>query len=478
MIIEEFRKHSHDLVDWMCKYFEEIEKYPIKPNIKPGSIYNSLPENPPLKGEKFNKIFSDFEKQIFPGMTHWQNPNFHAFFPANSSFPSILGEMLISTLGAQCMMWDTSPAATELEEKVTDWIRDAIGIPSSWKGVINDTASLGTISSLLTAREIKSNYDINENGFNNNKFKIYTSIEAHSSVEKAVKTIGIGSKNIRKIDTDNNLSMNHEHLEKEINNDIIKKNVPLAIISTFGTTGTVSFDPINKISEIANKYKIWHHIDAAYAGSVLFLEEYQKHIKKIHLADSFVFNPHKWMLTNFDCSLYYVKDKNKLIKTLEINPEYLKSSEKKINNYKDWNLQLGRRFRALKLWFVIKSYGIEGIKKYLRNHLKLAEYLFKKIEKNEDFEITCMKNINMINFRLNPTLLNFNNKSLNILNKKLLNNLNKTGKIYISHTVINGIYSIRMPIASTTIQKNHIDKSWSLIKKMSKDIIKEQANVI
>ena len=165
MIIEEFRKHSHDLVDWMCKYFEEIEKYPIKPDIKPGSIYNSLPENPPLKGEKFNKIFSDFEKQIFPGMTHWQNPNFHAFFPANSSFPSILGEMLISTLGAQCMMWDTSPAATELEEKVTDWIRDAIGIPSNWKGVINDTASLGTISSLLTAREIKSNYDINENGF-------------------------------------------------------------------------------------------------------------------------------------------------------------------------------------------------------------------------------------------------------------------------------------------------------------------------
>ena len=184
------------------------------------------------------------------------------------------------------------------------------------------------------------------------------------------------------------------------------------------------------------------------------------------------------MLTNFDCSLYYVKDKNKLIKTLEINPEYLKSSEKKINNYKDWNLQLGRRFRALKLWFVIKSYGIEGIKTYLRNHLKLAEYLFKKIEKNKDFEITCMNNINMINFRLNPTLLNFNNKSLNILNKKLLNNLNKTGKIYISHTVINGIYSIRMPIASTTIEKKHIDKSWNLIKAMSKDIIKEQANVI
>ena len=206
MDINSFRKHSHKMVDWMCKYLEEIEKYPIKPNIKPREIYDSLPDKPPIRGEEFNKIFNDFEKYIFPGMTHWQNPNFHAFFPANSSFPSILGEMLISTLGAQCMMWDTSPAATELEEKVTDWIRDAIGLPSNWKGVINDTASLGTISSLLTARENKSNYDINENGFKNNKFKIYTSIEAHSSVEKAVKTIGIGSKNIRKINTDNNLS--------------------------------------------------------------------------------------------------------------------------------------------------------------------------------------------------------------------------------------------------------------------------------
>ena len=470
MKIEDFQKHSHELVDWMFSYLKEIEKYPIKPDIKPGEIYNALPEKPPMNGEAFDKIFKDFNEIIIPGITHWQSPNFHAFFPANNSYPSILAEMLISTIGAQCMMWDTSPSATELEQKVTEWIRDSIGLPSNWSGVINDTASVGTICSLLTARENHSKFKINSDGFSNNKYKIYCSKETHSSVEKAVKIIGFGSKNLNKIDTDNNLSIDLKKLENQIIKDIESNYIPLAIISTYGTTGTVAFDSINEIALIAKKYKIWHHIDAAYAGSALFLDEYKKDINNIKYADSFLFNPHKWMLTNFDCSLYYVKDEEKLIKTLEIHPEYLKTSSKNIKNYKDWSIQLGRRFRALKLWFVIRSYGINGIKKYLKNHINLAKYLKDIILNDENFELTTKQNMNMINFRFNPKKSK-NNSEINKLNIRLIDKLNKTGKIYLSHTMINNIYSIRMPIGSTTVGIENIKSSWKLIKKTSQDII-------
>ena len=470
MKIEDFQKHSHELVDWMFSYLKEIEKYPIKPDIKPGEIYNALPKKPPMNGEAFDKIFKDFNEIIIPGITHWQSPNFHAFFPANNSYPSILAEMLISTIGAQCMMWDTSPSATELEQKVTEWIRDSIGLPSNWSGVINDTASVGTICSLLTARENHSKFKINSDGFSNNKYKIYCSKETHSSIEKAVKIIGFGSKNLNKIDTDNNLSIDLKKLENQIIKDIESNYIPLAIISTYGTTGTVAFDSINEIALIAKKYKIWHHIDAAYAGSALFLDEYKKDINNIKYADSFLFNPHKWMLTNFDCSLYYVKDEEKLIKTLEIHPEYLKTSSKNIKNYKDWSIQLGRRFRALKLWFVIRSYGINGIKKYLKNHINLAKYLKDIILNDENFELTTKQNMNMINFRFNPKKSK-NNSEINKLNIRLIDKLNKTGKIYLSHTMINNIYSIRMPIGSTTVGIENIKSSWKLIKKTSQNII-------
>ena len=470
MKIEDFQKHSHELVDWMFSYLKEIEKYPIKPDIKPGEIYNALPEKPPMNGEAFDKIFKDFNEIIIPGITHWQSPNFHAFFPANNSYPSILAEMLISTIGAQCMMWDTSPSATELEQKVTEWIRDSIGLPSNWSGVINDTASVGTICSLLTARENHSKFKINSDGFSNNKYKIYCSKETHSSIEKAVKIIGFGSKNLNKIDTDNNLSIDLKKLENQIIKDIESNYIPLAIISTYGTTGTVAFDSINEIALIAKKYRIWHHIDAAYAGSALFLDEYKKDINNIKYADSFLFNPHKWMLTNFDCSLYYVKDEEKLIKTLEIHPEYLKTSSKNIKNYKDWSIQLGRRFRALKLWFVIRSYGINGIKKYLKNHINLAKYLKDIILNDENFELTTKQNMNMINFRFNPKKSK-NNSEINKLNIILIDKLNKTGKIYLSHTMINNIYSIRMPIGSTTVGIENIKSSWKLIKKTSQNII-------
>ena len=466
---KEFIINSKNTLDWMINYFDELNKYPVKSKVKPRDIFNKIPKNPPKKGESFSEILDDFKNIILPGMTHWQHPNFHAFFPANNSYPSILAEMITSTIGAQCMIWETSPAAAELEEKVIDWLKNEMGIPKNWSGVINDTASSGTLTSLLTAREIISNYTVNKKGLNKNNFIVYSSKEAHSSIEKAIKIIGIGKNNLIKIDTNDDLSMNVKDLEFKIKRDIGLNKTPLAIISTFGTTGTVSLDPINKISLIAKKYNIWHHIDAAYAGSALIIKKYQKHIKNIDLADSFLFNPHKWMLTNFDCSIYFVKNKEALIKTFEIFPEYLKTKSKNVNNYKDWGIQLGRRFRSLKLWFVIRSYGIGGIKKILKKHIKLAKLINEKIEKINDFEITAKRNFNMVNFRFKPTKINDENK-LNILNKKLIKKLNSSGKIYLSHTKINNIFSIRMPIGNTLSNKRHVLSSWNLIKKTARSI--------
>ncbi len=464
-----FNKNAHITVDWMVKYFDELNKYPVKSNIKPKDIFKKLPTIAPSKGEKFSKILDDFQNIILPGITHWQHPNFHAFFPANNSFPSIIAEMITATIGAQCMMWETSPAAAELEEKVLEWLKIELGIPKTWSGVINDTASSGTLVSLLTAREVKSNFSINKKGIKIYNFTVYTSIEAHSSIEKAIKIIGVGKNNLRKIKVDKNLSMNTKELELSIKKDIKSKNTPLAIISTFGTTGTVAIDPINEIALIAKKYKIWHHIDAAYAGSALLINKYKKYINNIHLADSFLFNPHKWMLTNFDCSIYYVKSKKNLIKTFEIFPEYLKTNSKKVNNYKDWGIQLGRRFRSLKLWFVIKSYGIEGIKKVIKKHINLAKSLNKIILNEIDFEITAKQNFNMINFRYKPSKIS-NKYTLNRINKMLLEKLNKSGKIYLSHTKINDIYSIRMPIGNTLVKKKDIMSSWKLVTKTARSI--------
>ena len=466
---KEFKKNTKKTVDWMIKYFENLNEFPVKSKVKPREIFEKIPKKPPKKGESFSNILDDFQKIIIPGKTHWQHPNFHAFFPANNSYPSIIAEMITATIGAQCMIWETSPAAAELEEKVVEWLKNEIGIPKNWSGVINDTASSGTLSSLLTAREVKSNFLINKKGIVKNNYRIYASIESHSSIEKAVKIIGIGSQNLIKIKVNNNLSMNVNHLESSIIKDIKSKKIPLAIISTFGTTGTVAIDPINEIALIAKKYKIWHHIDAAYAGSALLIKKYQKYINNISLADSFLFNPHKWMLTNFDCSIYYVKNKKHLIKTFEIFPEYLKTKSKNVNNYKDWGIQLGRRFRSLKLWFVIRTYGIRGIRSILNKHIRLANSLNKIILNEKDFEITANQNFNMINFRYKPLKIKNKNK-LNRINKTLVEKLNKSGKIYLSHTKINNVYSIRMPIGNTLVEKKDIKYSWELISKIARSI--------
>ncbi len=465
-----FRKQAHQIVDWMADYFEQVEKYPVKPRVKPKEIYNQLPENAPVEGESMDIIFKDFQDIILPGITHWQHPKFLAYFPANTSYASVLGEMITATMGAQCMIWDTSPAAAELEERVMNWLKKLMGIPNNFEGVIQDTASSATLTALITAREKLSNFDINQNGLEQNNLRIYCSGEAHSSVEKAVKVMSLGRKSLVKVGTDDHLCMVANELEKNILQDINNGLKPMCVVAALGTTGTTAIDPLAEIASICKKYDIWLHVDAAYAGSLLLLPEYQWMIEGIEGIDSFVFNAHKWLFTNFDCSIYFVKDKEALIRSFEILPEYLKTTNKGlVNDYRDWGVPLGRRFRALKLWFVIRNFGIKGIQQKLRHHNKLATDFASWVEADEQFEILAPVTMNLICFRFNPHDLN--ESALNRLNKQLMNQLNMEGKIYLTHTKIEGKFTLRVCIGQTYVEERHVIESWQEIKKMAEKTV-------
>jgi aromatic-L-amino-acid/L-tryptophan decarboxylase len=465
---KEFRKHAHLLVDWMADYLEDVENYPVKSQVQPGEIFAKFPDSAPAQSEDMEKIFPDFLTQVMPGITHWQSPNFFAYFPANSSYPSVLAEMLTAALGVQGMIWETSPAAAELEEKMMSWLKEMTGLPSAWQGVIQDTASTSTLAAILSARERCTNFQSNQSGPDALKgLRVYCSSETHSSVEKAVKIAGLGSKNLVKVKVDKDFRMDVLALKKAIESDLATGLIPACVIATLGTTGCTAIDCLSAIAEITSQFKIWLHIDAAFAGTALVLPEYRWMIKGIELADSFVFNPHKWMFTNFDCSAYFVKDTETLIRTFEILPEYLKTSTRgKVNDYRDWGVPLGRRFRALKLWFVIRSFGVDGIRKKVKEHIRLANWLKDQMALDNRFELMAHVNLNVVCFRLHPagvdTLEDMNN-----LNQALLNRLNATGKIYLTHTKLNGCFTLRMVIAQTYARTRHVEAAWELIQTLA-----------
>jgi len=463
MNITDFRKHAHEMADKLADYYEQIESLPVKSLVMPGEIYNALPDSPPLQPESYRSVIQDFDNIILPGITHWQSPNFYAYFPANSSYPSVLAEMLTAGLGAQCMLWETSPAAAELEEKTMNWLREMTGLPAHFQGVIQDSASTSTLIALLTAREKASSFLINEDGFNHNKFRVYCSTEAHSSVEKAVKIAGIGRKNLVKIAVDDELAMLTGELEKTIKDDIRNGLIPVCVVAAIGSTGTTAVDPLEKISEICMNYNIWLHVDAAYAGTAFVLEKYRYMIKGIENADSYVFNPHKWMFTNFDCSAYFVKDAEALKRSFEILPEYLKTKpDKTVNNYRDWGIQLGRRFRALKLWFVIRSFGVNGIKEIIDNHINWAEWLANEIDQSPRFELIKPQRFGLVCFRLRPENIKDKDK-LNSVNQEFLYRLNSSGKLYLSHTKVKDDFILRMVIGQTYTNFEHVKRSWHFI---------------
>ncbi|MGW8314438.1 MAG: pyridoxal phosphate-dependent decarboxylase family protein [Bacteroidales bacterium] len=459
---KDFKDHSGPVIEWIDGYLNRLRSLPVKSKAGPGEIYRQIPEKPPLSSESLDAMLMDLEKVILPGMTHWQHPNFHAYFPANNSVESILAEFITSAMGAQCMIWDTSPAAAELEQRMMEWLRDATGLPSGWEGVIQDSASSATLAALITAREVKTGYTSNAEGVPGN-LRVYGSTETHSSVEKAVGVAGLGRNNFVKVATDDRMRMDTAALEKRIREDLQQGFVPCAVVATIGTTGTLAVDPLEAIGGICRKYDLWLHVDAAYAGTALMMPEYRWMIRGAEQVDSFVFNPHKWMFTNFDCSAYFVKDADALIRSFEILPEYLKTSSRgSVNDYRDWGIQLGRRFRALKLWFVIRSYGMEGIREKLEHHLELNRYFAEELRKIPGMVVPLEPFLNVTCFRYDPDP-EADTETRNNTNATLLERINRSGDLFLSHTRIRGLHTARMVIGQTYVKREDVENALNVI---------------
>jgi aromatic-L-amino-acid decarboxylase len=464
-----FRKFGYKFVDWVADYFEGVEKYPVCSQVKPGEIKNHLPASPPLKAEPMDTIFNDFEKIITPGITHWQHPSWFAYFPANNSPASVLAELLTAGVGAQCMSWQTSPAAAELEEVVTGWLRQMLGLPDGLAGVIQDTASTATLCALLSARERATGFRSNQRGFRA-PLAVYSSDQTHSSIEKGVKIAGIGRENLRLIPTDEAYAMIPDKLEEAVREDKKRGLEPACVVATLGTTSSTAIDPIATIGRICQEHGLWLHVDAAFAGSAAILPEMRWMLEGAQFMDSFVFNPHKWLFTNFDCSAYFAKDPAALVRTFEIHPEYLKTGhDAQVKNYRDWGIQLGRRFRALKLWFVIRSYGVEGLQAILREHLRLAQLFKSWVEEDGRFELVAPVPLSLVCFRLNDGR---GEAPLDELNKKLLERINATGAVYLTHTSLRGRYVLRLVIGQRTTKERHVRAAWELIKKEAEELLK------
>ena len=412
---EAFRRHGHEVIEWVADYLRDVERYRVLPDVRPGEIRDRLPSAPPLQGEAFESILADFREIILPGVTHWNHPRFFAYFPANNSGPAILGELLSAALGVNAMVWQSCPAATELEEVAIDWLRQMIGLPAEFRGVIQDTASMSTLVALLCAREQATRFEANTRGLTGGSgglggpggsggaLRVYASSESHSSVEKGVKAAGLGAANLVKIAVDRDYALDPRDLERRIAEDLAAGHRPCCVVATIGTTSSTAIDPLPEIVAIAKQHGLWVHVDAALAGSAAILPECRALLSGAEGADSLVFNPHKWLFTNFDCSAFFCRRPEHLIKTLSIDPEYLKTAfDTGATNFRDWGLPLGRRFRALKLWFVLRHYGVEGLQAKLREHLAWARAVKRLIEESEDFELLAPVPLNTVCFRYNP----------------------------------------------------------------------------
>jgi aromatic-L-amino-acid decarboxylase len=459
---EEFRRQGHALVDWIADYRSRIESFPVLSRVQPGEIRAHLPANPPAVGESFDQILADIDRIVLPGITHWQSPNFYAFFPSNSSGPGILGDLLSSGLGVQGMLWSTSPACTELETHVLDWLVQMLGLPekflssSEGGGVIQDTASSSTLCALLAARERSTHFASNRKGCDG-RLIAYCSTQTHSSIDKAMKVAGMGSDNLRHIPVDENFAMRPEALARQVADDIRAGLVPCFVCATVGTTSSCAIDPVREIARVCGEHELWLHVDAAMSGTAALCPEFRFIHDGVELADSYTFNPHKWMFTNFDCNCFYVADRKHLIQTLSILPEYLRNQASEsgaVIDYRDWHIQLGRRFRSLKLWFVIRHYGVEGLQHHIREHVRLAQQFVEWVRGDARFELAAPASLNLVCFRL---------RSGDEDNQRLMDRLNASGDLYLTHTKLDGKFTLRMCIGQTNTEARHVQRAWERI---------------
>ena len=462
MTPEEFRRHGYAVVDWIADYHRRIESFPVLSQAQPGQIRASLPRHAPATGEAFEAILGDLEKLILPGITHWQSPNFFAFFPCNASGPGILGDLMSSGLGVQGMLWATSPACTELETHVLDWLVEMLDLPSKFLststggGVIQDTASSSSLCALLAARERATNFASNQRGCDG-KLVAYTSSQAHSSIEKAVQIAGLGRANLRLIDVDESFAMRPEALALQVETDRRAGLVPCFVCATVGTTSSNAIDPVGKIGRICREQKLWLHVDAAMSGTAALCPELRRIHRGLEWADSYCFNPHKWMFTNFDCDCFYVADRSALIQTLSVLPEYLRNqatASGAVIDYRDWQIPLGRRFRSLKLWFVIRHYGVEGLQYHIRRHVALAQQFAEWVGNDERFELAAPAPLNLICFR---------HKGGDDANQTLLERLNQSGDLYLTHTRLTDRLTLRFCVGQTNTEARHVERAWKRI---------------
>ncbi|ANK81211.1 MAG: amino acid decarboxylase [Rhizobiales bacterium NRL2] len=463
MDIDEFRSHAHQMVDWMADYMARVEDFPVRAQTKPGEVAAKLAASAPVAGESMNAIMGDFVRDVLPGMTHWQHPSFFAYFPANSSPPSVLAEMLTATLGAQCMMWQTSPAAAEMEGRVLDWLRQMIGLDAGFAGVIQDSASGATLCALLTARERATDDAANETGLAGGpELVVYCSDHTHTSIEKGAKIAGYGRRNVRKVATGDDFGIVPGELARAIDDDIAAGRKPACVVASLGATGVGAIDDLKAVGEICAARGVFLHVDAAWAGAALILPECRWMLEGQGHVDSLVFNPHKWLLTNFDCAAHFVRDPEALVRTFAIDATYYQGPETgQVADYRDWGVPLGRRFRALKLWFVLRSYGVEGLQAFLRRHIALAEDLERRIAAEPDFELVAPRVLSLINFRYRPE--GADDARCDELNERLLLALNDSGEAYFTPNRVHGRSAIRISIGQARTEARHVDAAWDLI---------------
>ena len=467
---EEFRQAGHQLIDWIADYRAQVDKFPVRSKLEPGGVRAKLPTAPPIEPEPFEGIFSDLEEIILPGLSHFQSPNFFGYFPANGHLASVLGDYLSTGLGALGLSWQSSPALTELEEVVTDWMRQMVGLSNAWSGVIQDTASTCTLLALICAREHASNYSLSRGGLQGEAASliVYVSQQSHSSVEKAALLAGFGRENLRFIDTDENYAMKSNALNEAILTDLEHGLVPCAVVATTGTTTTTALDPIDAIAKIAREHNLWLHVDAAMAGSAMILPECRWMWQGIEEADSLVFNPHKWLGAAFDCSLYYVRDPQHLIRVMSTNPSYLQSAvDDKVKNLRDWGIPLGRRFRALKLWCLIREQGVEKLQARLRRDLANAQWFAEQVRSTPNWSFLAPVPLQTICVRHEPQGLE--GDELDKHTQTWVERVNSSGQAYLTPATLDGKWMVRVSIGSLLTERPHVEALWELMQREAKN---------